>query len=236
MAQPGPVTMASVRPALPSQTMSSTIGACHVWGGGGIALSTSVEITCISKQHQVLGWSGVGFLARDWDGALPNASGSSRPFQLLCGVRMWLSVWILIPGFWSSRLLNLAAIDTKTVAMNWNSRYVHSVWAQRPMQENKEITGLVVTALNSWWVGGPFIHHKQALSHTWKMLPTWEGVSNCLINHQISNLRDGHELLQLWAAKPDLWDCLLWAQPGMPQMSWAADYIWLTHQSCMPIP
>ena len=125
-AWPGLVTMASVKPALPSWTMSSTNGACHMWDGGGVTLSSLVEVTCISKQYQVSGQSGVGFFPEDqdgdWDGAFPNASGSSGPLQLLGGVRVWPSVWILSPDFWSSRLLNLAAIDTKTVAVNWNSK------------------------------------------------------------------------------------------------------------------
>ena len=151
--------------------MSSTISACHAWGGGGITLSSSVEITCISKQYEVLGWSGVGFLARDWDrerdGALPNTSGSSRPFQLLVWVRVWPSVWILVSGFKSSRSFDLVAIDTKTVVMNWNSGYVHTVQAQRPMQENKDTNGLAVTASYPQWVRDLFICHQ------WIPLQTW---------------------------------------------------------------
>ena len=85
-------------------------------------MSSSVEITCISKQYRVSGWSGVGFLARDWDGecdgVFPNASGSSGPFQPHVGVRVWPSVRMLISGFKSSRSLDLVAIDTKTVVMN----------------------------------------------------------------------------------------------------------------------
>ena len=117
--------MASVRPALPSWTMSSTVGTCYTWDGGAVTLSSLVEVTCTSKQYCVSGQSGVGFLARDWDGdhdgVLPNGSESSGPFWLLGGARVWPLVWILIPDFWSSRSLSLAAIDTKTVAMNWNS-------------------------------------------------------------------------------------------------------------------
>ena len=81
MAQPGPVTTAFVRLDLPSQTMSSTTGACQASGGGGGVPPSLVEITCISKQYQVSGQSGVHFLTGDWDGeweaALPNASVSS---------------------------------------------------------------------------------------------------------------------------------------------------------------
>ena len=53
-------------------------GACQVCGGGGATLPSLVKVTCIPKQYQVSGQSGIGFLARDWDGecdgVLPNAS------------------------------------------------------------------------------------------------------------------------------------------------------------------
>ena len=85
-------------------------------------MSSSVETTSISKQYRVSGQSGVGFLAEDWDGehdgALPNASGFSWPFQVFVGVRAWPSVWTLISGFKSSRSLALAAIDMKTMVVN----------------------------------------------------------------------------------------------------------------------
>ena len=120
MAWPGLVTMASVKPALPSHTMSSMIGTCHICVGGSDAPSSSVETICISRQYQVSGQ--LGFLTGDWDsdqdGVFPNGSGSSGPFQLLGGVRAWPSFWILVPGFFSSRSLNMVAIDMKTVAVN----------------------------------------------------------------------------------------------------------------------
>ena len=122
---PGPVTTASIQLDLPSHTLSSMTDACQACGGGGVTLQSWVDVTCISKQYQVSSQSCVGFLAGDWDGecngVLPNASGSSGPFQLLGVVRLWPSVWILTPGFWSSKSLNLAAIDMKTGAVNWNS-------------------------------------------------------------------------------------------------------------------
>ena len=77
----------------------------HFWhlpwcGGGGIALSSSVETTCISKQYQVSGQSGAGVLARDWDGehdgAFPDASESSGPFWPPVGVRVWPSIQIWV--------------------------------------------------------------------------------------------------------------------------------------------
>ena len=110
----------------------------HVWGG--VIPPSSAEITCISKQYQVPGWSGVGFLTGDRDGehdvVLPNASVSSGPCWLLSGVKVWPPIWILAPVFWLSKLLDLMAVDSETVAVNWNSGQVHSVQALRPMQEN----------------------------------------------------------------------------------------------------
>ena len=120
----GLVTMTSVRPALPSGTMSSTTGTCHACNGGGPGLfifsgdhlyfQAILSHRSVRFPHQRPGW---------WlgCGALSNASGSSGLFWPLGGVRVWPSFWILVPGFCSSRLLNLVAIDTKTEAMNWNS-------------------------------------------------------------------------------------------------------------------
>ena len=70
-------------------------------GGGGIVPPSLVEISCISKQYQVPGQSGVGFLTGDWDGeqegVLPNASVSSGPFWPFGCMRVWPSIWILTP-------------------------------------------------------------------------------------------------------------------------------------------
>ena len=97
MTSPGLVTMASVRQDWPSQTMSSTDDTCQACRGDGVVPPSLVEITPISKKYKVSGKSGVGFLTRVWDGeregALPNASVSSGPFQPLGGVRVWPSVW-----------------------------------------------------------------------------------------------------------------------------------------------
>ena len=118
MAQSGPITTASVRLGLPSQSMSSTTGACQVCGGGGVVPTSLVKITCISKQYHISGWSGAGFLTTgDWDGeqdeVLPNASVSSMPFWPPCGVRVCPSVWMTTPNFCSSRLLDLVVIVTE---------------------------------------------------------------------------------------------------------------------------
>ena len=83
---------------------------------------SSVNVTCIPRQCLVLGQPGDGFLARDqdskWEGALPNASISSGSFQSLDGMGVWPSVWMLAPDVWSSKLLDLVAIDVIVVAMN----------------------------------------------------------------------------------------------------------------------
>ena len=232
--------MALVRPVLPSQTISSTIGACHAWDDGGIGLSSSVETTCISKQYWVSGQSGVGFLTRDQDeecdGVLPNASGSSGLFLMFVGVRVLPSICILTSGFKSSRLLNLVAIDTKTVVMNWNSGYVHTVWEQRPLLENKDTNGLAVSTSYPWWVGDPFIHHQQIpLQMGGHFLPG-KRYSLALSNHQIGNLRDGHKPPHLHTAEPDLWDPAT-SFSGPPRdarkcdSSWGSWMDWWVHQS-----
>ena len=203
--------------------MSSTIGTYHPWHAGGIALSSSVEITCISKQYKVSGQLGVGFLARDWDGecdgALPNTSGSYRPFQPLVGVRMWPSVWILISEFKLSRSLDLVAIDMKTLVMNWNFRYVHTVWVQRPMEENKDTNGLAVTTSYPWWSRDLFIHYQWIPLQMWGHPLPGKKVFSAFSNHQIGYLRDGDKLPQLHTAEPDLLDpaTSFWAHPGMPE-------------------
>ena len=76
--------------------MSSITGASQACGGGGVIPPSLVEITCIFKQYQASDWSGVGFLASDWDGecdgVLPNASVSSGPFWPLGGVTLGLDI------------------------------------------------------------------------------------------------------------------------------------------------
>ena len=114
--------------------------------GGGVVSPSLVDITHISKQYQVPGQSGVGFLTGNWDGewegVLPNAFASSGPFWLLGGVRMWPSVWMLPPDFWSSRFLDLVATDMETVSINWNSGQVHSVRHKGPCKKIKKWLGL----------------------------------------------------------------------------------------------
>ena len=107
----------------------------------------------------------------------------------------------------------------KTMVVHWNSRYVHTVWVQRPMQENKDTNGLVVTASYPRWVRDPFIHYQWIPSQAWGPFLPGKRYSPPFSNHQIGNLRDGHEPPQLHTAKPDLWDpaTSFWAQPEMPE-------------------
>ena len=57
-------------------------------GGGGVVPPSSVGITCISKQYQVPGQSGVGFLAGDWDGWM--GGGATK---CLCLFRAMSATW-----------------------------------------------------------------------------------------------------------------------------------------------
>ena len=150
---------------------------------------------------------------------LLNISGSSGLFWLQVEVRAWPSFCILTSGFKSSRLLDLAVIDMKTMVINWNSRYVHTVQVQRTMQENKDTNGLVVTASYPWWVRDPFIHHQQIPLQMWGYFLLGKKYSPAFSNHQIGNLRGSCKLPQLHNAEPDLWDptTSFWAHPGMPE-------------------
>ena len=102
--------------------MSSTTSAIQAWGSGGAASLSSVKVTCIPRQYQVLGQIGAGCLSRErdgeWKGALPDTPISSRPFQPLGDVGVWPSIWRLAPDIWSSESLDLATIDMPVVAMN----------------------------------------------------------------------------------------------------------------------
>ena len=124
MAQPRPITITSVRPALLSWSMSSTTGTCQVCGGGGVAAPSLVMVTWISKQYWFLGQSGVILHTRDCDGecdeVLHDVSVSLGPFQPFGGVRVWPCVWAVAWDLWWSRLLDWMAIDTEMSTLSWN--------------------------------------------------------------------------------------------------------------------
>ena len=99
-------------------------------------------VTYIPRQYWVSGWPGDGCLTRDqdgeWEGALPDVPFSPRLFWLLGGVRAQPSIWRLAPVIQSSKLLDLVAIDTTVVVVNWNSGLVCTIQVQRPLQEIKK--------------------------------------------------------------------------------------------------
>ena len=52
------------------------------------------------------------------NGALQDAPVSSRHFHLPGDVGVWPLIWRLAPDIWSSKLLDLVAIDMTVVVMN----------------------------------------------------------------------------------------------------------------------
>ena len=119
-------------------------GAIQEWESGGMAPNSSVNVTCISRQCFVLQQLDGSLLAGDEDGEqegeLPKASDYHRSFALWDGMSAGPSIWRLAPDILSTRSLNLAAMDTKLVDVNWNFGFSHSIWAQRPWQEIKQTT------------------------------------------------------------------------------------------------
>ena len=154
--------------------MSSMRGAIQEWEGGGTAPHSSVNVTCISRQCFVLGWLDSGLLAGDqdskWEGELPNASNFHRSFSLWGGLSVWHSIWRLAPDISSTRSLNLAAMDTKLVVVNWNSGFSHSFWVQRPWQEIKQTTWFELAASLSHCWGLHLYATNGAPSQTWGCL------------------------------------------------------------------
>ena len=75
-----------------------------------------------TKQYLILEQLGGSLQAGDqdgkWEGELPYAPVSSGPFQLWDGMSAWSSVWRFASDIQSSKLLDLAAIDTIVVVMN----------------------------------------------------------------------------------------------------------------------
>ena len=173
-ALPGPVTTASVSPVLVSCSISSMRGAIQEWEGGGSAPNSSVKVICISKQCFVLGQLDSSLWARDQDGKqegeLSNASSSHRSFALWGGMSAWPSFWRLTPDVSSPRSLDLTAMDTKLVTVNWNSGYSHLMWVQRPWQEIKQTTWFELTASLSHCLGLHLYTTNGASSQMWGCL------------------------------------------------------------------
>ena len=115
-------------------------GAIQEWEGEGIAPNSSVNVTCISRQYFILRQPDSSLWAGDqdgkWKGELSSSSGSHRSFASWVGTSAWPSTWRLAPDVSSTRLLNVAAIDMKLVAVNWNSEYSHSFWGAKALARN----------------------------------------------------------------------------------------------------
>ena len=54
----------------------------------------------------------------EWEGELSYSSGSHRSFALWVCTSVWPSIWRLAPDILSTRSLDLAAIDMKSVAVS----------------------------------------------------------------------------------------------------------------------
>ena len=97
--------------------------------GWGTAPISSVKVTHISKQYFILGQLDSSLQARDQDGKqegeLSDTSSSCRSFAFWDGMSAWPSILRLAPDISSTRLLNLAAMDVKLVAVSLNSGYGH---------------------------------------------------------------------------------------------------------------
>ena len=105
--------------------------------------------------------------------------------------------------FLSTRSLDLAAMDTKLVAVDWNSRFSNLIWVQRPWQEIKHLVW--VSHVLVMLFGTPFICHQWGSLSDVGMPPTWEKGSYLPPgNTKLGNLRDGHDSVTAPIAKPDL--------------------------------
>ena len=104
-----------------------------------------------------------------------------RSFAVWSGTSAWPSIWRLTPDISFTRSLDLAAMDTKLLAVNWNSRYSHLMWVQRPWQEIKQ-TWFELTTSSSCCLGLPLIHHQWGSLSDVGTPPTWRKVVTK--NHQ----------------------------------------------------
>ena len=146
---------------------------------------------------------------------------SSVPFHLLDCMSTWPSVWRLAPDIWSSKSVDLVAIDTIVVAVNWNFRSSHTNQAQRPWQEMKKPPGLHKLHLyHIDWdsiytppMGIPCRHGDASYLGKGSHLPPWT-------TRQLQSITAP-------SAKPDIQDSstLYQAHPGMPEM-------WQVTQGC----
>ena len=87
-----------------------------------MAPNSSIKVTHISKQYFLLGQLDGSLWAGDqdgeWEGELSSSSGSWGSFVIWVGTSTWPSIWRLAPDVLLARSLDLAAIDTKLVAVS----------------------------------------------------------------------------------------------------------------------
>ena len=122
-----------------------------------------------------------------WEGELPNASNSHRSFTLWNGASTWPCILKLAPDILFTKSLNLAAIDMKLVAVNWNSIFGHSIWVKGPGKKWNKPLGLGKLCPCDQW---------GSLSDI-GMPPTWvKGIHLPPGTTKLGNLRDGHDLSQ----------------------------------------
>ena len=177
--------------------------------GWGHCPNSSVKVTHISKQCFVLGWLDGGLLAGDqdgeWEWELSNVPDSCGSFALCSGTSAWPSIWRLAPDVSSTMSLDLAAMDTKLVAVNWNFGFSHLIWSQRPWQEIKQTTWFELAASLSHCFGTLFICHQWGSLSDVGMPPTWEKGSHVPPGTtKLGNLRDSGNSATAPTAKPDL--------------------------------
>ena len=192
-----------MRPVLALQSISSTKGTVQAWGGGGTAPGSFVNVTCIPRCCLVLGQLGSGLLARDQDGEqegkLHDASISSGSFQFQDDMPAWCSIWRLTPDIWSSKSLDLVAIDMIVVDVNWTETLdqVTRNGHKGPCKKWKNHL-VCINCIFFTLIQDPFICHQ------WRSLadvgtpPTWEKVVTYLLEPlDFGNIRDGHNPSQL---------------------------------------
>ena len=83
--------------------------------------------------------------------------------------------------------------------------------------------GFMLATSDPWWVGNPFICHQWIPLQMWGHFLPRKRYSPASSNHQIGNLRDGCEMPQPKAAKPNIWDPAtpFWTHPGCQKCDWS---------------
>ena len=161
---------------LPAMHQVVVVLLCHLWWRSPVFPNNTK-----SQANQVL--VSLPEIDGECDGVLPNASGSSGPFWPLGGVRVWPSVWILIPGFLWSRSLSLVAIDIKQWPWIETLDKFIQFGCKGPCKKIKKLWGCIshIWSMMSWRSIHPSPMDSFADMGT---LPTWEKVLTSLIKQQ----------------------------------------------------